>query len=57
MKHTSTLITTPCMPAYPVNGLTIFSNTWYVKSKGSSTIEPLSLTNIVNGTIFSNLIE
>ena len=57
MKHTSTLITTPCMPAYPVNGLTIFSNTWSVKSKGSSTIEPLSLTNIVNGTLFSNLIE
>jgi hypothetical protein len=48
---------TPCIQAYSVNGLAISNNILSAKSKGSSNIEPLSLTNIVSGTIFSNLIE
>ncbi|MEI7947659.1 MAG: right-handed parallel beta-helix repeat-containing protein, partial [bacterium] len=48
---------TPCIQAYSVNGLAISNNILSAKSKGSSNIEPLSLTNIVSGTIFSNLVE
>jgi len=57
MKHTRTLITTPCIQAYFVTGLTIASNTLSRTSKDSSDIKPLSLTNILSGTIFSNLVE
>ena len=49
--------TPPCIEAFSVSGLTISNNIVSVKSKGSSNIEPLSLTNIVNGTIFSNRAE
>jgi len=48
---------TPCIQAFSVNGLTISNNILSVKSKVSSNTEPLSLTNIVSGTIFSNLVE
>lgn len=48
---------TPCIQAFSVNGLAISNNILSVKSKGSSNIEPLSLTNIVSGTLFSNLVE
>jgi hypothetical protein len=47
----------PCIEAFSVSGLTISNNIVSVKSKGSSNIEPLSLTNIVSGTIFSNRVE